>query len=221
MALLPGSIFEAAFLQDAPAAIRTVENVVIGAVIAVLSFVCSVGNVPLAAILWAGGISFGGVIAFIYADLITLPVILIYRKYYGTRFALQLTALMFGTILIAALLVDLAFSAAGLIPETRPSIESITDRGIQFNYTAALNILFTIVGATLVWFTIRRGAKDPVCRMRVDRYATPHKASLDGSTYFFCTADCKEEFERNPDHYAHHARGTRGNRPHGLLRSRT
>jgi uncharacterized protein len=220
VALLPGRIFEAAFLQDAPAAVRTVENVVMGAVIAILSFVCSVGNVPLAAILWAGGISFAGVIAFIYADLITLPIILVYRKYYGTRFALKLTALMFVTILIAALLVDAAFSAAGLIPETRPSIESITDRGIQFNYTAVLNILFTIAGAALVWLTIRRGAKDPVCRMRVDRYATSHRASFDGRTYHFCTASCKEEFESKPHHYAHHVRGTRGNRPRGLLRSR-
>ena len=100
-------------------------------------------------------------IAFIYADLITLPIILIYRKYYGTRFALKLTVLMFGTIVLAALFVDLLFSAAGLIPETRPSIESITDRGIELNYTAVLNILFTIAGAALVWLTIRRGAKDP------------------------------------------------------------
>ena len=161
IALLPVSTFEAAFLSDAPAPIRIVENVLIGPLIAILSFVCSVGNIPLAAVLWAGGISFAGVIAFIYADLITLPIILIYRKYYGTRFALKLTVLMFGTIVLAALFVDLLFSAAGLIPETRPSIESITDRGIELNYTAVLNILFTIAGAALVWLTIRRGAKDP------------------------------------------------------------
>src|SRR5680860_946695 len=139
VALLPASVFEAAFLTDAPAGLRTVENVLVGPLIAILSFVCSVGNIPLAAILWAGGISFAGVIAFIYADLITLPILLAYRKYYGTRFALKLAALMFGAIVLAALAVDLLFSALGLVPETRPSIESITERGIEFNYTAVLN----------------------------------------------------------------------------------
>src|SRR5215218_8897004 len=128
VAVLPGDVFRAAFLEDAPGAVRTVENVLIGPLVAVLSFVCSVGNIPLAAILWAGGISFAGVIAFIYADLITLPIILIYRKYYGNRFALKLTLLMLATMVIAALVVDLAFSALGLVPETRPSIESITER---------------------------------------------------------------------------------------------
>jgi uncharacterized membrane protein YraQ (UPF0718 family)/YHS domain-containing protein len=220
VALVPASIFEAAFLTDAPPALRTIENVIVGPLIAVLSFVCSVGNIPLAAILWAGGISYAGVIAFIYADLITLPIILIYRKYYGNRFALKLTALMLASMVIAALAIDLVFSAAGLIPETRPSIESITDRGITFNYTAVLNIVFTVAGAALVWLTVRRSAKDPVCRMRVDRYATPHHVEFEGQTYFFCSAGCREEFESKPDHYARHAHGTRGNRPRGLLRSR-
>ena len=176
-----------------------------------MSFVCSVGNIPLAAILWAGGISFAGVIAFIYADLITLPILLIYRKYYGTRFALKLAGLMFASIIIAALAVDGLFSALGLIPETRPSIESITDRGITFNYTAVLNILFTLVGAALVYLTVWRGAKDPVCRMRVDRFATPHSAAFEGRTYYFCSSGCKQEFETKPDHYAKHARGYSSN----------
>ena len=115
VALLPGSFFQAVFLADAPAAVRTIENVLVGPLIAVFSFVCSIGNIPLAAVLWAGGISFAGVIAFIYADLITLPILLIYRKYYGTRFALKVAGLMFAAIVIAALLVDGAFSALGLI----------------------------------------------------------------------------------------------------------
>jgi uncharacterized protein len=220
VALVPSEVFEAAFLEDAPAAVRTVENVLIGPLIAVLSFVCSVGNIPLAAILWAGGISFAGVIAFIYADLITLPILLIYRKYYGSRFALKLTALMFAAIVAAALLIDLAFSAAGLVPETRPSIESITDRGISLNYTAVLNSVFTLVAAALTWLTVRRGATDPVCGMRVDRYKTPHRARFEDRTYFFCSDSCREEFDSNPDHYARRAGGTRGGRPLGLLRPR-
>ena len=88
----------------------------IGPVIAVLSFVCSVGNVPLAAVLWSGGISFGGVLAFLYADLIVIPIILAYRKYYGGAFTARIVALMFVTMVLAALAVDGAFSALGLVP---------------------------------------------------------------------------------------------------------
>jgi uncharacterized membrane protein YraQ (UPF0718 family)/YHS domain-containing protein len=218
--LLPRSIFEAAFLHDAPATVRTVENVIVGPLIAILSFVCSVGNIPLAAVLWAGGISFAGVIAFIYADLLTLPILLIYRKYYGTRFALKLAALMLGAIVIAALVVDLVFSALGLVPETRPSIESITERGIALNYTAVLNIVFTLVGAALLWLTVRRGFTDPVCGMRLDRYQTPHRSQWQGRPVFFCSASCKASFDADPDAYADRLPGTLGGRPWGLLRER-
>ena len=197
VALVPDTVFQDLFLRDAPAVVQTVENVLLGPVIAILSFVCSIGNIPLAAILWAGGISFAGVIAFIYADLITLPIILIYRKYYGPRFALKLVALMFLAMVAAALLVDLVFSAAGLVPDTRPSIDSITDRGISFNYTAVLNIVFTLVGVALVWLTVRRGATDPVCGMRVDRYGSQYKLRTNGRTMFFCSEGCRDAFRRD------------------------
>jgi uncharacterized protein len=216
--LLPRSIFEAAFLEDAPDAIRTVENVLVGPLIAILSFVCSVGNIPLAAILWAGGISFAGVIAFIYADLLTLPILLIYGKYYGTRFALKLATIMFTAIVVAALAVDLLFSALGLIPDERPSIESITERGVELNYTAVLNILFTLVGAALVWLTVRRGFTDPVCGMRVDRYQTPHRSEWHGKPVFFCSDGCKKSFHADPARYEDNLRGRRGGRPRGLLK---
>jgi uncharacterized membrane protein YraQ (UPF0718 family) len=196
VALLPGGFFRAIFVTDAPGFVRAVENVVVGPLIAVLSFVCSIGNIPLAAVLWAGGISFAGVIAFIFADLITLPILLIYRKYYGTRFALKLAVLMFATMVIASLIVDGLFSALGVIPETRPSIESITDRGITLNYTAALNVVFTVIGAALLYLTVQRGATDPVCHMRVDRYASPHTAVVAGRTYHFCSAGCRSKFEQ-------------------------
>jgi uncharacterized protein len=194
VALVPETVFQDLFLRDAPSVVRTIENVLLGPVIAVFSFVCSIGNIPLAAILWAGGISFGGVIAFIYADLITLPIILIYRKYYGTRFALKLVALMFAAMVAAALLVDLVFTGTGLVPDTRPSIDSITDRGITFNYTAVLNIVFTVVAAALLWLTVRRGATDPVCGMRVDRYASEHRLRVNGRTVYFCSEGCREAF---------------------------
>jgi YHS domain-containing protein len=160
------------------------------------------------------------VIAFIYADLLTLPILLIYRKYYGTRFALKLAALMFGAMVIAALVVDLVFSALGLVPETRPSIESITERGIELNYTAVLNIVFTLVGAALLWLTVRRGFTDPVCGMRVDRYQTPYRSQWQGRPVFFCSAGCKASFDADPDAYADRLPGTLGGRPWGLLRER-
>jgi uncharacterized protein len=219
VALLPQTAFNAVFLEHAPAALRTAENVIVGPLVAVLSFVCSVGNIPLAAILWAGGISFSGVIAFIYADLITLPILLIYRKYYGARFALKLSALLLVTMIAAALLVDVVFAAAGLIPNSRPSIGSITDRGISLNYTAVLNFLFTIVGLALIWLTVRRGSTDPVCGMTVDR-RTPHRTRFEGRMAHFCSSDCRAAFEADPERYAGRLRGTRGWRPRGLLRQR-
>src|SRR3954452_19083819 len=121
IAQLGDGFFNGLFVENAPSAITTIENVLVGPVIAVLSFVCSVGNVPLAAVLWSGGISFAGVLAFIFADLIVLPIIAIYRKYYGWAYAMRITVLMFVTMVLAALAVDALFSALGLIPTSRPS----------------------------------------------------------------------------------------------------
>ena len=118
--LLGNDFFNGLFLTDAPGWLKALENVLVGPLIAVLSFVCSVGNIPLAAVLWSGGISFAGVMAFIFADLIVLPIVAIYRKYYGWPFTLRIVALMLLTMIVAALAVDGLFSAAGLIPTTRP-----------------------------------------------------------------------------------------------------
>src|SRR5207253_9109348 len=122
IAQLGDGFFNGLFLRHAGGALSAIENVIVGPIIAVLSFVCSVGNVPLAAVLWSGGISFAGVLAFLFADLIVLPIVAIYRKYYGTRFALRIVALMLITMMVAALAVDAVFSALGLIPTgPRPS----------------------------------------------------------------------------------------------------
>ena len=118
--LLGNDFFNFLFIKNAPPLVKTIENVIVGPIIAVLSFVCSVGNVPLAAVLWSGGIGFAGVIAFIFADLIVLPIIAAYIKYYGREFALRIMALMFVTIVLSALVVDLLFGAVGLIPDTPP-----------------------------------------------------------------------------------------------------
>ena len=117
--LLGNDFFNASSSRTRRRSSSTIENVIVGPIIAVLSFVCSVGNVPLAAVLWSGGISFAGVMAFIFADLIVLPIILAYRKYYGWAFTLRIAALMFVTMVIAALIVDGLFSAANLIPTGR------------------------------------------------------------------------------------------------------
>jgi uncharacterized protein len=200
VALLPMSFFNGLFLTDAPAWIRIPENVVVGPLVAILSFVCSVGNVPLAAVLWAGGISFSGVIAFIYADLLIIPILLVYRKYYGGKVAALISGIMFATIVLAALAVSAVFAVAGLIPSERPDVDSITARGIEWNYTTVLNILFFAVALALWGLTLRRGARDPVCGMTVDR-STAFTSEWRGRTYYFCGAGCKSKFDADPEAY--------------------
>ncbi|MGH2984335.1 MAG: permease [Solirubrobacterales bacterium] len=199
IALLGDDFFNFLFVQDAPAAVRTIENVIAGPIIAVLSFVCSIGNAPLAAVLWSGGISFAGVIAFIFADLIVLPIVVAYGKYYGWPFALRIIALMFVTMVLAALVVDGLFDLVGLIPETRPSREDIFG-SVELDYKLVLNVLAAIAFAALIYLTMRRGATDPVCGMKVDR-SRALRLEHAGRTYFFCSEDCGAEFEANPARY--------------------
>jgi uncharacterized protein len=198
IALLPMSFFNGLFVTDSSGAPRLLENVVLGPVVAALSFVCSVGNIPLAAVLWAGGISFAGVIAFIYADLIIIPIVLIYRKYYGGAMTVRLVAVMFAAMIIAALAVDGIFAAADLIPTERPSIDSIASRGIAWNYTTALNVVFAIVAAALFGLTLRGAAKDPVCGMTVDRRKAERLTLDDGRVVYFCGPGCKRTFDADP-----------------------
>ena len=192
IALLGDDFFNGLFLDDAPAAVQTLWGAFIGPVIAVLSFVCSVGNVPLAAVLWSGGMSFAGVMAFIFADLIVLPIVLAYRKYYGTGFAVRITALMFVTMILAAIVVDLVFSGLGLIPEVRPTTSDVFG-SIQLDYKLVLNVFATLIFVTLIGLTVRGGATDPVCGMSVDR-ATARRLEHDGHTYYFCSEHCRATF---------------------------
>jgi uncharacterized protein len=196
--LLPDSFFNSLFLEHAPAPVQLLENVIVGPIIAVLSFVCSVGNIPLAAVLWSGGIGFGGVIAFIFADLIVLPIVAIYRKYYGTRFAMRIVALMFVTIVIAALVVNGLFSLAGLIPQTRPSRADIFG-SVTLNYKLFTNVLGLVVFATLFALTMRRGATDPVCGMQVDR-SKALAVEDGGQTHYFCSEHCAGTFAADATH---------------------
>lgn len=152
--LLGDDFFNVLFITDAPSWLVAIENVIVGPLIAVLSFVCSVGNIPLAAVLWSGGISFAGVMAFIFADLIVLPIIAIYRKYYGWAFTVRIVALMLLTMIVAALAIDALFSAAGLIPETRPSRADVFG-SVRLDYKLVLNVLGLIVFAALFWLSRR------------------------------------------------------------------
>jgi uncharacterized protein len=197
VAQLGDGFFNGLFLKHSPAIVQTFWGALIGPVIAVLSFVCSVGNVPLAAVLWSGGISFAGVMAFIFADLIVLPILSIYRKYYGPRFALRITALMFVTMAVAAVVIDGLFSALGLIPGgARPTRADIFS-SIGLNYKLVLNVLGVAVFAGLFWLTMRRGVTDPVCGMKVDRAKAVTK-QMDGQTFHFCSEHCLHAFEAEP-----------------------
>jgi uncharacterized protein len=159
--LLGDDFFNFLFIEDAPSGWKTLENVIAGPIIAVLSFVCSIGNAPLAAVLWSGGIGFAGVIAFIFADLIVLPIVAAYIKYYGRAYALRITALMFVTIVLSALLVDGVFNLAGLIPDTRPSRSDIFG-SVELDYKLVLNLIALVVFAALIYLTTRRGEPDHV-----------------------------------------------------------
>ncbi|HZO35602.1 MAG TPA: permease [Solirubrobacteraceae bacterium] len=194
VAQLGTDFFNGLFLTDSPALVQTFWGALIGPVIAVLSFVCSVGNVPLAAVLWGGGISFAGVMAFIFADLIVLPILAIYRKYYGWSFTLRISALMFVTMVVAALAIDGLFSLTGLIPDgVRPSRADIFG-SVELDYKLALNAVAAVVFAALWWLTARRGATDPVCGMKVDR-AKSVRRSQAGRTVHFCSEHCAGVFD--------------------------
>ncbi len=170
--LLGDDFFNVLFVTDAPPLLRTLENVIVGPLIAVLSFVCSVGNVPLAAVLWSGGIGFGGVVAFLFADLIVLPIVLAYRKYYGTQFALRITALMLVTIIIAALIVDGVFGLVGLVPTgPRPSRTDVFG-SVGLNYKLVLNVMATAIFVALYWLS-RGGSASSHC----EHHQTSHSQS--------------------------------------------
>ena len=202
LAQLGDRFFHGLFLSGSPALVRALWGALIGPLIAVGSFVCSVGNVPLAAVLWSGGISFAGVVAFIFGDLIVLPIVVIYRKYYGGAFAARITALLFVTMVAAALIIDALFSVAGLVPAgPRPTATHVFG-SLAVDYKLVLDLLALAVFVALFALTARRGATDPVCGMKVDR-AKALRANVDGGTVYFCSEHCRATYmaahgERDP-----------------------
>jgi uncharacterized membrane protein YraQ (UPF0718 family) len=153
-AWVPDSFWHGFFIAGHPLAAK-IWGPLVGPAVAIISFVCSIGNVPLALVLWQGGISFGGVIAFIFADLIIAPILNIYRKYYGARMALFLLGTFYGTMAAAGYVIELVFGGLGLIPHV--TSKKVLDEGVTWNYTTWLNILFLVLAAALVVRFARTG----------------------------------------------------------------
>ncbi len=147
-AWIPADFWQSFFVVDHPL-LAKLWGPIVGPLVAVISFVCSVGNIPLAAVLWNGGISFGGAIAFIFADLIILPILNIYRKYYGMKMAAFLFVTFYAAMAGAALIVELVFGTLGLVPAERNA--RVVDATITWDYTSWLNIAFLILAAALIW----------------------------------------------------------------------
>jgi uncharacterized membrane protein YraQ (UPF0718 family) len=160
-AWVPNSFWNAFFFSNNPT-IAKIEGPLVGPFVSMVSFVCSVGNVPLAAVLWRGGISFGGVVSFIFADLIILPILDIYRKYYGWRVMGYILVTFYVTMAAAGYVVEFLFEALRIIPTNR-NVVAITE-GVQWNYTSILNIIFLFLAAILVIRFIRTGGI-PMLRM--------------------------------------------------------
>lgn len=204
---VPMSVWRSLFLTGHGWA-SSVENVVIGPVLAFISFVCSVGNVPLAAALWKGGISFGGVIAFVFADLLALPLVLIYRKYYGNRLALRLVLAFWAVISIAGLVTEAVFQLVSLVPAHAVG-STVVDVHIGSNYTTILNLFALGLAGWLAWLYRNRGelgggaglTKDVVCGMQVRVADAPARAMYDGVTYYFCSDRCRDRFREDPASY--------------------
>jgi uncharacterized protein len=169
-AWVPQTFWQDFFLADDPGW-ASVWGPIVGPIVAIVSFVCSIGNVPLAAVLWNGGISFGGVISFIFADLLIIPILNIYRKYYGIRMMLTLLGTFYVAMVVAGYLVEFLFGATGLIPNQRNAM--VMDAGISWNYTTWLNIVFLVVAAALVVRFVTSGGV-PMLRMMGGSPDTEH-----------------------------------------------
>ncbi len=170
-AWVPDSFWRAFFLSNNPT-LAKIEGPLVGPLVAIFSFVCSVGNVPLAAVLWRGGISFGGVVSFIFADLIILPLLDIYRKYYGWKVMGYILVTFYITMAAAGYVVEFLFEALGLILQNR-NVVAITE-GIQWNYTTVLNIIFLLMAAVLVIRFIRTGGLPMLKMMSIPEHEMHH-----------------------------------------------
>ncbi len=205
-ALVPAWFWQSLFLTG-HGFWSSLENVILGPFLAIISFVCSVGNVPLAAALWQGGISFGGVVSFVFADLITLPLLAIYRKYFGMRITVRILVTFWATMSFAGLTVEYLFKALRIPEPARPTM--VVHTGFEWNYTTVLNIIALLAFAGLYWLYRRRDAastdryaKDPACGMQVEKQFAPATTRLAGEQYWFCSDHCLHRF--TTEHAASH-----------------
>ncbi len=176
----------------------TLENAAVGPLVAVLSFVCSIGNVPLAAALWSDGIGFGGVVAFVFADLISLPLLVIYRKVYGTPFTLRLLVAFWVIMSVTGVLVELLFSAVGAVPGSRPA--EVAPTRFAWDATTFLDVIALAAFAGILWVHRHRDrfgpsdqyATDPVCGMQVERAHPGAVLSVEDGDVYFCSTHCRD-----------------------------
>jgi uncharacterized protein len=211
-ALVPTWFWRSLFVTD-HGFWSSLQNVVLGPFLALISFVCSIGNVPIAAALWRGGISFGGVISFIFADLITLPLLLIYRKYFDTAITLRLLAAFWAAMSTAGLATEYLVRAAHLVPKVGTHIVPLTHAGA--NYTTVLNGVAAIGFGVLYWLyrsrtagatvsdsfpSTDRYAKDPVCGMQVEKALAPARVQVGSQTFYFCSDHCSARFAAENSH---------------------
>jgi uncharacterized membrane protein YraQ (UPF0718 family)/YHS domain-containing protein len=203
---VPVAFWNAVFLHG-HGVLTTVENAIVGPFVAVISFVCSIGNVPLAAAVWHDGSAFGGVVAFVFADLISMPLLLIYRKLYGVRLTARLLAVFWAVMSVAGLLTEVLFNGAGLLPTVRPV--TVAPERLSWNYTTILNIVFLALFAAIYWLHRNKKkfgggadfARDPVCGMQVEKQNPGAVLRTDRGAVYFCSDHCK-------DHYLAEARET-------------
>jgi uncharacterized membrane protein YraQ (UPF0718 family) len=162
--MVPDSIWRTLFASNAPENARLLRGAIIGPLIAIFTFVCSIGNVPLAAVLWRGGISFGGVLSFLYADLIVMPLLDIYRRYYGLRTAAYIGVIFFVTMVLAGIIVELIFRAAGIVPQP-PAAPAGASMAAHFalDYTFWLNLSFGGIAAYFFTLNARHPAQRHSC----------------------------------------------------------
>jgi hypothetical protein len=190
-AWIPDSFWRQLFFTGHPV-LAKVWGPIIGPLVAVLSSVCSIGNVPLAAVLWNGGISFGGVISFVFADLIIVPILFIYRRYYGTRMALILFATFYGAMVAAGYVIEFVFGPLGLIP-SGPRHARTGEVAITFNYTSVLNIVFLLLAVALLWRFYATGGRAMLAMMGGDAPRDPDAA-----------LDHEHEHHQHHQHHQHH-----------------
>lgn len=207
-AAVPSRVWNVVFLHG-HGVWTVLENALVGPLVAVASFVCSIGNVPLAAALWHGGISFGGVLSFLFADLVTLPLLLIYRRFYGGVVALRIFLLFFAAMSIAGLVTGAAFEVLGLVPTSHATAAMGGSHHLRLDTTGALNLAALVVLVATVVLARQRArlgggagyAIDPVCRMQVQVAHAPATQTHAGVTYSFCAERCATRFAAAPERF--------------------